>query len=174
MLLALDAWLSSLIPDRGIIYWLFFANYLLALGFAVSEIYRSRTSQGSIAWILSLLILPFPMTLVYATFGLKLFDDYAAIQTHSGRVLRKVRAAKTKILDHPATEEWPVLANVSQLPFLNGNEVGQGLADDPVSRPIEPCRQIVHGGGYILRHMGRNHAGGHREPPIKVHHSYSQ
>ena len=29
----------------------------------VSEIMRSRTSQGSIAWILSLLILPFPMTL---------------------------------------------------------------------------------------------------------------
>ncbi len=45
------------------------------------------------------------------------------MQTHSGRVLRKVRAAKTKILDQPSTEEWPVLANVSQMPFLNGNEV---------------------------------------------------
>jgi cardiolipin synthase len=123
LLLAVDAWLSSLIPDRGIIYWLFFANYLLALGFVVSEIYRSRTAQGSIAWILSLLILPFPMTLAYATFGLKLFDDYAAIQTHSGRVLRKVRAAKTKILDQPSGEEWPVLVNVSQVPFLKGNDV---------------------------------------------------
>ncbi|MBI4923168.1 MAG: cardiolipin synthase [Devosia nanyangense] len=119
----MESWLADLIPDRGIIYWLYVANYLLALAFAVSEIFRSRTSQGSIAWILSLLILPFPMTLVYAIFGLKLFDDYAAVQTHSGRVLRKVRAAKTKILDQPATDEWPVLANVSQLPFLGGNEV---------------------------------------------------
>ena len=122
-MLTIESWLADLIPDRGIIYWLYVANYLLALVFAVSEIFRSRTSQGSIAWILSLLILPFPMTLIYAIFGLKLFDDYAAVQTHSGRVLRKVRAAKTKILDQPATDEWPVLANVSQLPFLGGNDV---------------------------------------------------
>jgi phosphatidylserine/phosphatidylglycerophosphate/cardiolipin synthase-like enzyme len=39
------------------------------------------------------------------------------------RVLRKVRAARTKILDQPATDEFPVLANVSQLPFLSGNDV---------------------------------------------------
>ncbi len=123
MLLALDAWLTNLLPYEGIIYWVFFGNYLLALAMAVSEIIRSRTSQGSIAWILSLLILPFPTTLLYAVFGLKLFDDYAAIQTHSGRVLRKVRAAKTKILDQPSSEEWPVLANVSQIPFLKGNDV---------------------------------------------------
>jgi cardiolipin synthase len=123
LLLALDAWLSSIIPDRGIIYWAFSANYVLALGFAVSEIYRSRTAQGSIAWILSLLILPFPMTLIYAMFGLKLFDDYAAVQTHSGRVLRKVRSAKSKIVDAPSSEDWPVLVNVSQIPFLKGNDV---------------------------------------------------
>jgi cardiolipin synthase len=123
LLLALDAWLTSLVPDRGIIYWMFLANYLIALVMVVSEIIHSRTSQGSIAWILSLLILPFPMTLVYAVFGLKWFDDYAAVQTHSGRVLRRVRAARTKILDQPASQEWPVLANVSQLPFLTGNDV---------------------------------------------------
>jgi cardiolipin synthase len=123
LLLALDAWLTSLIPYEGVIFWLYAANYVLALGMVVSEIVHSRTSQGSIAWILCLLILPFPMTLAYAIFGLKLFDDYAAVQTHSGRVLRKVRAAKVKILDQPATEEWPVLANVSQLPFLKGNDV---------------------------------------------------
>jgi cardiolipin synthase len=99
------------------------ANYLLALGFIVSEIFRSRTSQGSIAWIISLLILPFPMTLIYAVFGIKSFDDYTAVQTHSGRVLRKVRASKTKILDQPTTKDFPVLVNVSQLPFLGGNDV---------------------------------------------------
>jgi cardiolipin synthase len=122
-MLTLESWLFQLIPYRGIIYWLFAANYLLAIGFAVSEIFRSRTSQGSIAWIITLLILPFPMTLLYAIFGLKSFDDYTAVQTHTGRVLRKVRAAKTKILDQPATDEFPVLANVSQLPFLSGNDV---------------------------------------------------
>ena len=122
-MLTIESWLAQLIPDHGIIYWLYVANYLLALGFIVSELFRSRTSQGSIAWIISLLILPFPMTLIYAVFGIKSFDDYAAVQTHSGRVLRKVRASKTKILDQPTTADFPVLANVSQLPFLSGNEV---------------------------------------------------
>jgi cardiolipin synthase len=122
VLLALE-WVLSFVPERGIFYWLYVANFVIALGMVFSEILHSRTSQGSIAWILSLLILPFPMTVVYAIFGLKLFDDYAAVQTHSGRVLRKVRSAKTNILDQPATEEWPVLANVSQIPFLSGNDV---------------------------------------------------
>jgi cardiolipin synthase len=122
-MLTLENWLVQLIPYRGIVYWFFAANYVLALFFAISEIFRSRTSQGSIAWIITLLILPFPMTLIYAVFGLKSFDDYAAVQTHSGRVLRRVRASKTKILDQPSTAEFPVLANVSQLPFLSGNEV---------------------------------------------------
>src|SRR3982751_2343960 len=119
----LETWILNLLPYRGILFWVFAANYVLALIFVVSEIFRSRTSQGSIAWIITLLILPFPMTLIYAIFGIKSFDDYAAVQTHSGRVLRKVRAAKTKILDQPATAEFPVLANVSQLPFLSGNDV---------------------------------------------------
>ncbi len=122
-MLTIESWLAELIPNNGIIYWIYVANYLVALGFIVSEIFRSRTSQGSIAWIISLLILPFPMTIVYLVFGVKSFDDYAAVQTHSGRVLRKVRAARGKILDQPSTEDFPVLANVSQLPFLSGNEV---------------------------------------------------
>jgi cardiolipin synthase len=155
VLLAIDAWLASLIPERGIIYWLFFANYLLALGFVVSEVYRSRTSQGAIAWILSLLILPFPMTLVYATFGLKLFDDYAAIQTHSGRVLRRVRAAKTRIVDQPSADEWPVLVNVSQIPFLKGNEV-ELLIDgeatfDSIFAGISAARETLLIQFYIIR-----------------------
>ena len=131
-MLIVESWLAALIPNQGIIYWLYAANFVLAIGFAVSEIFRSRTSQGSIAWIMALLILPFPMTLVYAVFGLKSFDDYAAVQTHSGRVLRKVRAARTKILDQPSTDDFPVLANVSQLPFLAGNEV-ELLIDGPAT-----------------------------------------
>lgn len=164
MLFALDAWLTSVIPDRGIIYWIFFANYLLALAFIVSEVLHSRTSQGSVAWILSLLTLPFPMTFFYAVFGLKLFDDYAALQTHSGRVLRKVRAAKTKIVDQPATAEFPVLANVSQLPFLSGNEVElliDGAATfDSIFAGITAAKETLLIQFYIIRddELGREFA----------------
>jgi len=114
--------LVNLIEDRWLFQTLIILNYGLALFFAYNEILRSRTSQGSIAWLVSLALLPFPTTFFYAVFGLKLFDDYAAGQTHSGRVLRRVRSQKVAILDQPTTDEWPVLSNVSQLPFLSGNE----------------------------------------------------
>lgn len=117
-----EGWLSQLIPDRPIFTAVLWLNYVVAAGFAVSEVLRSRTSQGSIGWLLSLLLLPFPTTLLYLIFGLKLFDGYAALQTHSGRELRRVRAGKVPILDLPTSADWPVLTNVSQLPFLGGND----------------------------------------------------
>lgn len=116
-----DGWLSQLIPDRSIFTAVLWLNYAIAAVFAISEVLRSRTSQGSIGWLLSLALLPFPTTLLYAIFGLKLFDDYAELQTHTARELRRVRAGKT-IYDQPTSAEWPVLSNVSQLPFLGGND----------------------------------------------------
>ena len=85
-------WLNALIPDRlyfNIIVW---ANYALAIGCIIHEIWRGRTSQGSIGWILSLILLPLPTTLIYLVFGIKGFDDYAKLQTSSNRVLRMARA----------------------------------------------------------------------------------
>lgn len=116
-----DGWLSQLIPDRLVFTVVFWLNYAVAIVFAISEVLRSRTSQGSIGWLLSLLLLPFPTTLLYVIFGLKLFDDYAELQTHTARELRRVRAGR-EILDLPTSAEWPVLSNVSQLPFLGGND----------------------------------------------------
>jgi cardiolipin synthase A/B len=114
--------LSLIVADRWILATIIGVNEVLAIGFIIREVMRSRTSQGSIAWILSLLLLPIPTTILYAIFGIKLFDDYARLQTESGRVLRSARAKAMTLLDHPATEDWPVLANVSQLPFLAGND----------------------------------------------------
>lgn len=121
-MIGLESLLSALFDDHLIFSTIVILNYVLAAVFAINEILRSRTAQGSIAWLLSLVLIPFPTTLIYAIFGLKLFDDYAAIQTHSGRVLRRVRNQKVDILDEQRTEDWPVLANVSQLPFLSGND----------------------------------------------------
>src|SRR5690606_8886749 len=117
-----EGWLSALIPDRPIYTAVVFANLVIAASFAVYEIQKSRTSQGSIAWLLSLALLPFPTTIIYLIFGLKIFDDYVLVQTHSGRELRQVRAGQARILDQPASAQWPVLSAVSQLPFLAGND----------------------------------------------------
>jgi cardiolipin synthase A/B len=158
-----DGWLSQLIPDRPVFTTVFLLNYALAIVFAVSEVLRSRTSQGSIGWLLSLLLLPFPTTLLYLVFGLKLFDDYAALQTHTGRELRRVRAGR-EILDLPTSAEWPVLSNVSQLPFLGGNNaellVDGRAAFDSMFAGISRAQTSVLSQFYIIRddELGREFA----------------
>ena len=59
-----DGWLSQLIPDRSIFTAVLWLNYAVAAVFAVSEVLRSRTSQGSIGWLLSLALLPFATPLL--------------------------------------------------------------------------------------------------------------
>lgn len=104
-------------------FWatLYIANYVLAFVCGAREIMNSRTSQGSIAWLLSLLILPFPTTIVYLVFGWKFFDDYAESQVHSGRSWRLARSEDLRIVDRGTSDDWPVLRKVAELPFLYGN-----------------------------------------------------
>lgn len=99
------------------------ANYALALVCAVREVMNSRTPQGSIAWLLSLLLLPFPTALLYLVFGWKFFDDYAIDRIRHGRTLRPVRARDLALIDSEADARWPVLTGVAELPFLGGNSV---------------------------------------------------
>lgn len=97
--------------------------YLAAFVCAVREVMNSRTSQGSIAWILSLVLLPFPTILLYLVFGMKAFDDYALAQNKMSRRTRPNRKAELVITDEHTSHDWPVLTRVAEMPFLSGNEV---------------------------------------------------
>lgn len=160
----LEGWLTQLTGDRPITFVLWWGNYLIAVGFAYSELRRSRTSQGSIAWLLSLLLLPFPTTIIYMVFGLKLFDDYAALQTHSGRALRRTRAGRMSILDQPTSADWPVLANVAQIPFLSGNDAKLLIDGDAIFKSmldgISRAERSIIAQFYIIRddEIGRQFA----------------
>ncbi|HWJ87254.1 MAG TPA: cardiolipin synthase [Pelagibacterium sp.] len=112
---------KTIIDNFSLLATLYAANYLLAFVCAVREIMNSRTSQGSIAWLLSLLLLPFPTTFVYLVFGWKFFDDYAESQIHSGRTWRLSHSEDLRIVDRGTTDDWPVLRRVAELPFLYGN-----------------------------------------------------
>ncbi len=113
--------------SRIVAAFLFFF-YVLAAICAVRELMNSRTAQGSIAWLLSLAILPFPTALIYLAFGWKLFDDYADMQTFSGRDCRANRVRELGLDDELSSKKWPVLTHVAQMPFLSGNDV-ELLAD---------------------------------------------
>lgn len=112
--------LLLLVENFHIVRVLILANYLLAAICAVREIAVSRTSQGSIAWLLSLLFLPFPTAPIYLIFGWKFFDDYKS-DRHQGRAERPARSQHLKYRDEETSAAWPVLTAVSGLPFLRGN-----------------------------------------------------
>ena len=66
------------------------ATYVLAAVCAVREVVASRTSQGSIAWLVALAFLPFPTAFIYLVFGWKAFDSYAQtrLKDRHARLLR--------------------------------------------------------------------------------------
>lgn len=143
-----------LIDNRIIILALVVANYGLAFVCAVRELTISRTSQGSIAWLLSLLLLPFPTTFVYLAFGWKVADDTAAQRAAVGRSQRIKIAHDLSLRDEEAIAAWPVLAAVSQLPFQSGNEVElliDGGAFQSIFEGIGRARHTVFAQFFIIR-----------------------
>ena len=118
----MPGWLQYLAAHSEVIAVVVFAFYALSLVCAVREVMNSRTSQGSIAWLISLALLPFPTTFIYLVVGWKHFDGYAKAQTRGSRISRPARVRGMHLIDAEAGKAWPVLTGVSQLPFLSGNE----------------------------------------------------
>ncbi len=94
-----DDILRAVLADLHIVAAIMAAIYLLAFVCAVREIMNSRTSQGSIAWLLSLGLLPFPTAFLYLIFGWKFFDDYATDRIRNGRAARPLRAKDLALID---------------------------------------------------------------------------
>src|SRR5690349_10107235 len=94
--------------------------YALALICAVREISVSRTSQGSIAWLVSLAFLPFPTAIIYLVFGWKHFDSYAQTRMQV-RQSRLIRSEDLAVIDREAGAAWPVQRRAAGMPFLAGN-----------------------------------------------------
>jgi cardiolipin synthase len=114
-------WLDILAANSIILTGLTFLFYGLAIICALREVMVSRTSQGSIAWLVSLALLPFPTVIIYFVVGWKHFDDYAQMQMRGSRLARAARSRRMQLSDAPSNQNWPVLTEISQLPFLTGN-----------------------------------------------------
>lgn len=97
--------------------------YGTAVVCAVREVMNSRTSQGSIAWLLSMFFLPYLTVPLYFVFGWRSFSDYAGIQSTLGRDERARRSDELGITAHDETRKWPVLTRVAGIPFVAGNKV---------------------------------------------------
>ncbi|HHY48250.1 MAG TPA: cardiolipin synthase [Alphaproteobacteria bacterium] len=158
------ALISLVITDPLIVGAIVAFFYLMAFVCAVREIMYSRTSQGSIAWLLSLLLAPFPTSILYFIFGWKLFDDYAAVQSHSGRGNRIAQAHKHAMLDEDANTNWRTLAAVAQMPFVSGNSaellIDGNATFDSIFAGIDRAERVIYAQFYIIRddRLGREFA----------------
>lgn len=128
--------------------------YSVAIICAVREISVSRTSQGSIAWLVSLAFLPFPTTIIYLIFGWKHFDSYAQTRMQV-RQSRLIRSEDLAVIDRDAGAEWPVQRRAAGMPFLAGN-TAELLVDgdatfESIFEGIAAAKAYVFVQFYILR-----------------------
>ncbi|KZL21798.1 putative cardiolipin synthase YwiE [Pseudovibrio axinellae] len=96
--------------------------YALAVICAIREIMYSRTSQGSIAWLLSLFFLPMPTVFLYFIFAWKRLDDYIEVRDDISQIETDVLNLHTPYVDGTASSRWPVHTRIASIPFLQHNQ----------------------------------------------------
>src|SRR5690554_1514661 len=109
--------------------WLFglaiFMVHLLGILSAVLALLSSRTSQGAIAWILSLITLPYVAVPAYWIFGRPRFYGYVSARGERDSVLRRVLARyRHQVEPHLADARDPdvrAVEQLAQMPLTSGN-----------------------------------------------------
>ena len=109
--------------------WLFglaiFMVHLLGILSAVLALLSSRTSQGAIAWILSLITLPYVAVPAYWIFGQPRFYGYVSARGERDTVLRRVLARYREPLEPFVAEtrdpDVRAVEQLAQMPMTSGN-----------------------------------------------------
>ena len=106
---------------------------LLGLVAAVHAVFTVRTSQGAIAWAISLVFMPYLTLVPYLVFGRSQFDAYIRSRRRANREMREAMTALDwrpwieEALAVPDTDEQPhpfrPYARLTNMPSLAGNSV---------------------------------------------------
>lgn len=111
-------WLNEI--DVTVLTFFTIAVHLLAIFAAMEAIMKTRTSQGAMAWSLSLMLMPTLMLPLYWIFGRRKFRGYA-----KARRLSKtgVQLPRTAALEIERFEPNDTLERIAQMPFIGGNHL---------------------------------------------------
>ena len=103
--------------------------YVMAILSALEAILNARTSQGAVAWTISLLTLPYITVPLYLVFGRNKFDGYLEQRDEiEQESLRLINQTSGIIEQHivPVTNDTPLYAslfNLARMPATTGNRV---------------------------------------------------
>lgn len=103
--------------------------YVMAVLCAIDAILQARTSQGAIAWAVSLLTFPYISVPLFLVFGRNRFDGYLdkrdQIEADSQRLIEQTRSNIREFVI-PVTADTPLyssLFNLARMPATRGNKV---------------------------------------------------
>ncbi|MFT7286067.1 MAG: cardiolipin synthase [Halieaceae bacterium] len=134
--------------------------YLLAFISAVEAILKARTAQGAIAWVVSLLTLPYLTVPLYLVLGRSRFDGYLRERAQIEELANEqLQSTRNELLDFVAGDAnkdfYRSLHRLARLPTVRGNTVQLLIDGDATFASIEAglrsAQQYILFQFYILR-----------------------
>ena len=136
---------------------------VIGIMLAIHSIMHTRTSQGSIAWTLALVLLPIIGVPLYMIFGRNRFEGYAELMhSHMKQYARSVAAHRKLITSHqvpaPKVPLVTTLSNLLDTPFTSGNTVNLLVDGDAtfsaIKSAIYAAKHTIHIQFYTVRDDG--------------------
>ncbi|MEZ5573973.1 MAG: cardiolipin synthase [Halioglobus sp.] len=103
--------------------------YVLAIAFALEAMLKTRTAQGAIAWVISLVTIPVVAVPLYLIFGRNKFDGYLekrqAMADELQRLTQRTSGSVEKHIVHATTDSslYTSLFNLAPMPATTGNSI---------------------------------------------------
>lgn len=135
--------------------------YLAAIVSAIEAILESRTSQGAIAWAISLFTFPFLTLPLYLVFGRNRFNGYLEKRNEiEHESLALIQRTASSIQEHivpvgPDTPMYTSLFNLARMPATRGNQIellidGRDTFDNIIAG-LESAQEYILFQFYIIR-----------------------
>src|SRR5210317_931042 len=135
--------------------------YAAAIFCAVEAILKTRTSQGAIAWTISLLTFPFLSVPLYLVLGRNKFDGYLEQRDEiEAESLRMIERASGAIEEHIVqlsrdTPMYTSLFNLARMPATTGNHVDLLINGeqtfDSILKGLQQAEKYILFQFYIIR-----------------------
>lgn len=134
--------------------------YMLAIGSAIEAVLRARTAQGSIAWVVSLLTLPYVTLPLYLVFGRNRFAGYAQERQQIEEITStRLSGVRNELFDFSARDAnkdfYRSLHRLARFPTVRGNKVellvNGNATFDSIEDGLRSARHYILFQFYILR-----------------------